>query len=119
FGSGAFGVEGCYVNELPQFRCGHMAVTRGVLDELSIQAIDELLQVLARRSRHVGLGEGIGRTLVFVALAAFHADAELVETALEERRFDGKTGNAETAAGLQPKVIEGSCEIVVGEMIAA
>jgi len=73
----------------------------------------QLLKVLPGRRRHARFGEGVGRALVFVALAAFHAHAELVEAALQEWRLDGKAGHGEAAAGLQPDLVERRGEIEV------
>ena len=47
-----------------------LALARHVVDELAIEAVEQLLQVLAGRAGVAGLGEGVGRALVLVALAA-------------------------------------------------
>ena len=115
----SLGVEGSRVDQLAQLGRRDAAVARHVLDELAVKTGEKLLKVLPCRCCHARFGEGVGRALVFVALAAFHVHAELVEAALEERRLHGETGHGETAARLEPNLVECGGEVEIGEVIAA
>ena len=98
---------------------GSLPLARHVIDELAIEAVDQLLQVLACRRGEARLGEAVGRALVFVALAALDTDAQPVQPGLEERRLDREAGHAKAAARLQPDLVERRGEIVVGQVGAA
>ena len=96
-----------------------LAVGGDAVDHLRQPGIGQLLQVLAQRRRHRGLGEEIGRALELLALADLRLDAQPVERGAQERLLHHEAHGRDFARRLQEDAVGAGGDVVVQGAVAA
>ncbi len=100
------------VDQLGNLRLRQLAGGGDAAHDLSGGRAQQILNFLALRRGHRGLGEAVHRSLVFLAMSKAGEDAEAVERAAEERDFAVQADQAERPQRLQPDLVERGREII-------
>ncbi len=82
------------------------------VDDLPLHRAQQILDLLALRCGHAGLGEEIGRRLVLLAMRKAGFDAELVEHAAQVGHLGIKPDQPDRPQWLQPDFVERRSEVI-------
>ena len=103
---------GAAVDDRAHLVLGHLPPLGDPLHHLPVDRIEKRLRRLPVGVGELRLGVLVHRVLELVPLAELGLDAELVESAAEERALGDEAVQAEVAGGLEPDLVEGGREVV-------